>query len=82
MAFTLALAQGGKRVGGLPALADDEDKCVACHRQVAVAQFACEFALHRNVGERLDQILADHGGMKGRAAAAQARFVRLGEVRH
>ena len=50
MPLALALAQGRQRVGRLPALADHKDEGVACHRQVAVTQFACKFAFHREVG--------------------------------
>ncbi len=50
MPLALALAQGRQRVGRLPALADHEDEGVACHRQVAVTQFACKFAFYREVG--------------------------------
>ena len=71
MSLALAFAQGGQRVGRLPALADHEDEGVACHRQVAIAQFAGKFALNRKVGERFDEVFADHRGVKGRAAAAQ-----------
>ena len=71
MALALALAQSSQSVGGLPALADDEHECVARHRQVAVSQFAGELALDRNMGERLDEILADHGRVESGAATAE-----------
>ena len=71
MTFTLAFAESCESIGGLSALADDEDKCVACHRQVAISQFACEFTFDWNVGKRLDQVLADHGRMEGSATTTQ-----------
>ena len=71
MTLTLAFAQSGQGIRGLSALADDEDECVASHRQVAVSQLACELAFHRNMGKRLDEVLTNHGRMEGSATSAQ-----------
>ena len=47
VALALALAHGGQGIGGLAALADDEDQRVLVHRHVAVAEFAGELDLDR-----------------------------------
>ncbi len=49
MPFALALTQGGKSVGRLPALADDKSKSVALERDIAVAELAGELTLYGNV---------------------------------
>ena len=59
--FSLALAQGGKRVGSFPALADDKSERVALKWDVAVTKLAGELTLHGNVRKRLDDVFTRHG---------------------
>ena len=70
VAFAAAFSQGSEGVGGFPALADDKDEGVAGHGEVAVAEFAGEFAFGGDAGEGFDEVFAHHCGVHGGAAAA------------
>src|SRR2546423_9161154 len=54
IAFPPAFAKSAERVRGLAALADGEHDRVARHRGIAMAEFAGELHLGRNLGELLD----------------------------
>ena len=55
-------------VGGLAALADDDDQVVAVQHRIAVAELAGDIDRHGYARELFDHILADHAGMHGGTA--------------
>ena len=67
----LRLAQGGQRVGRLARLAEGEDERAVVERGVAVAELAGVLDLDRQVGQLLDQVLADQGRVLARAAGGE-----------
>src|ERR1044071_541931 len=69
--FAPALPQGTEGVRRFTTLADRENKGVARHRCVAVAKLAGEFYFSWNLGERLNQIFADHRSVQSGAAAGE-----------
>ncbi len=71
VAFALALAHGRQGIGGLPALADDEDEGIPRHGHVPVAELAGELHLRGKMGERLDEVFAHQRGVVRGAAAAE-----------
>ena len=71
MPAPLGLAEGAERVGGLARLAEDEHQGAVVERRVAVAELAGVLDLHRQVGEALDQVLADQGRVPARAAGGE-----------
>ena len=71
MAPPLRLAQGAQRVGRLARLAEDEDQRPVVERGVAIAELAGVLDLDRQVGQPLDQVLADQGRVPARAAGGE-----------
>ena len=67
----LRLAEGAQRVGRLARLAEDEDERPVVERGVAVAELAGVLDLDRQVGQPLDQVLADQGRVPARAAGGE-----------
>ena len=65
------LAECAQRVGGLSRLAEDEDQGAVVERGVAIAELAGVLDLDREVGQPLDQVLADHGRVPARAAGRE-----------
>ncbi len=59
------LAQGCEGVGGLARLADRDDDGAVLDDGVAVTEFAGVLALDRELGEVLEEVLADHAGVQG-----------------
>ena len=71
MPLPFAFAQRRQGIDCLPALADRKHERVFVHRHVAIAKFAGELDLGRNMGETFDQTFADSAGMESRSASGQ-----------
>ena len=71
MPAALGLAQSTQGVGRLARLAQDEDQRPVVERGVAVAELAGVLDLDGQVGEPLDQVLADQGRVPARAAGGE-----------
>ncbi len=67
----LRLAEGAEGVGRLARLAEDEDQRAVVERGVAVAELAGVLDLDRQVGQPLDQVLADQRRVPARAAGGE-----------
>ena len=67
----LGLAQGAEGVGGLARLAEDEDERPVVERRIAIAELAGILDLDRQVGEPLDQVLADQRRVPARPAGGE-----------
>src|SRR5207244_13480021 len=62
---------GGERIGRLARLRDDDEQRLRIEQRVAVAELAAVVDLARQLGEPLDEELADRAGVPGRAAGHQ-----------
>ena len=81
--FAPAFTQRAEGVRGFAALADGENERLRSHRRVAMAKLARVFDFGWDVGKSLDQIFADHAGMKRRATACKddtADIAKLAEA--
>ena len=58
-----------------------KDKGIAGHRRVAVAKLAGVFDFGRNLGERFDQVFADHRRVQRRPAAGQNHAADIAQLR-
>ena len=71
MPLPLRLAERAEGVGRLARLAEDEDQRAVVERGVAVAELAGVLDLDGQVGEPLDQVLADQRRVPARAAGGE-----------
>src|ERR1700693_5337707 len=69
MSLPLAFAQGRQSIDCFPALADDKHEGVFVHWHVAVAKFAGELDLGRDMSEAFNQTFSDSRGMESSAAS-------------
>ncbi len=73
-------AEGAERIGGLARLAEDEHERPVVERGVPVAELAGVLDFHRQVGQPLDQVFADQGGVPRGPAGGEDDPADLAEL--